>query len=94
MKSHTIAENVILPACQQIVRIMFGEEALSKLSEIPLSDNTISRRIHDMSENIECNTKSKILKHSCLHFKLMKVQTSLVKHSSLCLFVLLMMILL
>ena len=29
MKSHTIAESVILPVCQQIVRIMFGEEAVS-----------------------------------------------------------------
>ena len=31
MKSRTIAESVILPACQQIVRIMFGEEAASEL---------------------------------------------------------------
>ena len=27
IKSHTIAETVILPACQQILRIMFGEDA-------------------------------------------------------------------
>ena len=66
MKSRTIAESVILPACQQIVRIMFGEEAESELSKIPLSDNTTSRRIHGMSENIECNIKSKILKHKLL----------------------------
>ena len=63
MKSHTIAKTVILPACQQIVRIMFGEDAVSELNKIPLSDNTISRRIQDMSGNIECNIKSKILKH-------------------------------
>ena len=63
MKSRTIAESVILSTFQKIVRIMFGEEAVSELSKIPLSDNTISRRIHDMSENIECNIKSKILKH-------------------------------
>ena len=63
MKSHIIAESVILPACQQIMRIMFGEEAVSELSKIPLSNNIISRRIHGMSENIECNIKSKILKH-------------------------------
>ena len=69
MKSHAIAESVILPACQQRVRIMFGEEAISELSKIPLSDNTISRRIHDMSKNIECNIKSKILKHKLFAFQ-------------------------
>ena len=63
MKSHTIDESVILPACQQIVKIISGEEAVSELSKIPLSDNTISRYIHAMSENTECNIKSKILKH-------------------------------
>ncbi|CAI9721398.1 Hypothetical predicted protein [Octopus vulgaris] len=63
MKSHTIAETVILPACQEIVRIMFGEDAVSELNKIPLSDNIISRRIQDISGDIECNIKSKILKH-------------------------------
>ena len=62
MKSHYLAETVILPECQQIVRIMFGEDAVSELNKISFSDNTISRRIQDMSENIECNIKSKILK--------------------------------
>ena len=66
-KSHTSAESVILPAnSQQIVKIMFGEEAVSELIKIPLSDSTLSRRIHGMTENIECNIKSKILKHKLL----------------------------
>ena len=69
MKSHTIAETVILPACQQIVRIMF-EDAVSELNKIPLSDNTISRRIQNMSKNIECNIKSKILKHELFALQL------------------------
>ena len=36
MKSHTIAESVILPACQEMVTIMFGEDAVSEVSKIPL----------------------------------------------------------
>ena len=34
MKSYTIAESVILPACQQIVRIMFGEHAALELKKL------------------------------------------------------------
>jgi len=45
MKSHTIAETVILPACREMVRIMFGEDAVSVINKIPLSDNTISIRL-------------------------------------------------
>ena len=64
MKSHTIAETVILPVCQEIVRIMFGEGAVSEINKIPLSDNTICRRIEDMSENIKLNLKTKLLNHN------------------------------
>ena len=63
IKSHTITETAILPVCQQIVRIMFGEDAVSELNKIPLSDNTIGRRIQDMSGNMKSNIKLKILKH-------------------------------
>ena len=91
IKFHTIAESVISPGCQQIVRIMFGEEAVSELSKIPLSDNTISRCIHDMSENIECNIKAKMLKHKLFALQVDESTDITVKHSSLCLFVLSMM---
>ncbi|XP_068250262.1 protein FAM200B-like [Palaemon carinicauda] len=53
MKPHTIAETLILPACSAIVKTMFGSEAEKKVRKIPVSDSTISRRIHDMSADIE-----------------------------------------
>ena len=52
MKSHTTAESVILPACCKIVNIMFGGK-YEEIRKIPLSDNTISRRIYDVSQDIE-----------------------------------------
>lgn len=46
------------------MRIMFGEDAVSEVNKISLSDNTISRHIKDMSRDIECNLQSEILKHN------------------------------
>ncbi|XP_060846365.1 zinc finger BED domain-containing protein 5-like [Rhopalosiphum padi] len=53
MKTHTIAEKLILPACREIVKVLFGEEAEKEVLKIPVSENTISRRIEHMSEDIE-----------------------------------------
>ncbi|XP_068240084.1 SCAN domain-containing protein 3-like [Palaemon carinicauda] len=53
MKPHTRAETLILPACSAIVKTMFGSEAEKEVRKIPVSDSTISRRIHDMSADIE-----------------------------------------
>ncbi|XP_051778559.1 zinc finger BED domain-containing protein 5-like [Erpetoichthys calabaricus] len=60
MKSHNVTETVILLACQEMVRIMFGEDVVSESNKIPLSDNTISRHIADMSSDTERNVLSKI----------------------------------
>lgn len=67
-KSHLTAESVILPACRKIVKIMFGDEAEKEVMKIPLSDNTISRRIDDMSQDIEQQIIIDI--HSCNMFSL------------------------
>ena len=52
-KPHTIAEELILPAAIDMVSTMINEAAANKLKAIPLSNNTIARRIDDMSRDIE-----------------------------------------
>ena len=51
-KPHTIAEDLLLPAAKDIVRVMLGVEYVNKLNTISLSNNTVSRRIDDMSADI------------------------------------------
>ncbi len=51
-KPHTIGEDLILPAAKQMVSIMLGNKAVKQLNLISLSNNTIKRRINDMSENV------------------------------------------
>ncbi|XP_070257217.1 protein FAM200C-like isoform X1 [Myotis yumanensis] len=52
MKPHTIAKDLLLPEAKDIVRVMIGDEFVTKLSAISLSNDTIRRRIHDMSADI------------------------------------------
>lgn len=51
-KPHTIAEELILPAALDMVNIMIGESAGKLLSKVPFSNNTISRRIHHIADNL------------------------------------------
>ncbi|GFT80817.1 zinc finger BED domain-containing protein 5 [Trichonephila clavipes] len=50
---HTIAEELILPAAIEIVETMFGDNFAKELQSIPLSNDTVSRRIDDISEDVE-----------------------------------------
>ncbi|XP_066943480.1 protein FAM200A-like [Macrobrachium rosenbergii] len=63
MKSHTIAEGLIMLAFKIIVKTMVGEEAVREISKVPVSDTTVSRRVDDMSRNIS-DILSEILKHT------------------------------
>lgn len=60
MQPHTIAEDVILPACKEIVKSMLGDSAEKEISLVPLSNDTISRRIDDMSSDIQCHVHEKL----------------------------------
>jgi len=51
-KAHTIGENLIKPCALKMVELMLGSESCKKLDAIPLSNDTISRRIKEMADDI------------------------------------------
>ena len=51
-KAHTDAESVIAPSVSIIVETMLGSDAADTVSKVPLSNDTISRRIEDLSSDI------------------------------------------
>ncbi|XP_043916349.1 protein FAM200A-like [Protopterus annectens] len=51
-KPHTIAEELILPSAFDMVQAILGEKMAKQLRTIPLSNDTISRRIADMSADV------------------------------------------
>ena len=54
-KAHTVAEELILPSAVDMCDTVLGKESAAKLKSIPLRDNTIARRIEDMSDDIKLN---------------------------------------
>lgn len=61
-KNHTAAENLIFNCIKDAVSCMLGEEHVKKIEKIPLSNNTVSRRIRDMSNYVETSVVEKIKK--------------------------------
>ena len=60
IKPHSVEESLILPACKAIVKEILGPDAVGGVTKVSLSDNTISRRIDDMSVDIETIVFEKI----------------------------------
>lgn len=51
-KSHIIGETLVKPCLLKAADIILGTDSRQKLSQIPLSDNSVKRRIDDMAEDI------------------------------------------
>ncbi len=51
-KPHTIVEDLIVPAATDMVGTMLGEKAKKTIQTMPSSNNTVSRRISDMAEDV------------------------------------------
>ena len=43
---------MILPATKDIVRELLGEDAAQKIDAVPLSDNSVSRQISGMAQDV------------------------------------------
>ena len=59
-KPHSIVEELILPAAIAMAEIMIDKKAADELKKVPLSNNTVSRRIDDMSDDITEQVVNKI----------------------------------
>ena len=59
-KPHTIGEGLILPAVKEVIKTVLHKSPEQVIKSIPLSDNSVQRRVDKMAENVE-ETLSKML---------------------------------
>uniref|UniRef100_A0A3P9KWK7 Uncharacterized protein n=1 Tax=Oryzias latipes TaxID=8090 RepID=A0A3P9KWK7_ORYLA len=52
-KPHSIGENLVKPAANVMANILFGGKAGDEINRIPLSNDTVQRRIKAMAESVE-----------------------------------------
>ena len=52
-KPHTIEEALVLPALNDTVKVFFGDKSEKEIESIPISNNTVTRRIDEMSQWVE-----------------------------------------
>jgi hypothetical protein len=52
-KPHTNGESLLLPVAEDMTSSVLGEKVAKQLELIPLSDDTVSRRISDIASNVK-----------------------------------------
>ncbi|XP_014789260.1 protein ZBED8-like [Octopus bimaculoides] len=52
-KSHNIGESLIKPSLLRAAELILGKDSANKLSQSPLSNDTVKERIEDLSQNIK-----------------------------------------
>ncbi|CAM5114753.1 unnamed protein product [Eretmochelys imbricata] len=76
----TVGEELILPAGKEIVALMVGKDTAKKLNMLSMSNDTVKRRICEMSEDIKKQVVYEI-KHSAFSmFSLQLDETTHVTH--------------
>lgn len=59
-QSYTIGEKLVKPAAKLMTKIMLGEKAERVIDKIPLSNDTVQRRIKSMAYNVEEQLLSRV----------------------------------
>ena len=85
-KPHSIGETLILPCIRDAVTSVLGPDSSKKLASIPLSDNTVQRRIVAMSDDIKNQVVSDI-KSSPFHAIALDESTDVASCSQLLVYV-------
>lgn len=52
-KPYTIAETLVIGCIKDVCKEMLGESAARKVAQVPLSNDTVARRIHDLAYDME-----------------------------------------
>lgn len=77
MQPHTIAEKIMLPACNEIVKRILGENTEKKIKG-SFSNDTISQRIDDISSDIQYQVREKLSDRRVLHCSSIELMNRLI----------------
>uniref|UniRef100_H3AJW5 DUF4371 domain-containing protein n=1 Tax=Latimeria chalumnae TaxID=7897 RepID=H3AJW5_LATCH len=64
-KLHNIGEKLLLPAAKDMCTVMIGEKAASQLDMVPLSNDTVSRRIVEMAADVKEQLLGSVCQSPC-----------------------------
>ncbi|XP_059097468.1 protein FAM200C-like [Tigriopus californicus] len=86
-KPHTIGETLVKPCALEMAKIVLGEDAAKKLSQVSVSNDTVHQRIKDMSQNIITQVVSEIKQSPAKISMQIDESTDVSNHSQLLVFV-------
>ncbi|MBN3321914.1 SCND3 protein, partial [Atractosteus spatula] len=69
-KPHTIGEELCLLLAKELTNIMCGDKAAKQLDLLPLSNDTVNRRIIDMADEVKSTLIELIKMSKCFSMQL------------------------
>ena len=86
-KPHTIGEELILPAVKEVIKTVLHKSPEQVIKPIPLSDNSVQRRVDKMAENVEetlskmssvCNWTNSLFRETNRYFSHMNASSTVI----------------